>query len=181
MNRQGLLGISCTAALAVFTAVSAPAADSFQPPDVKVGLWETTTTTDLGGASMISPEALARLTPERRAKIEAARKAREAKGPQTRTRQNCLTKEKLNKPLTFDESQESCKKTVISSSRNKQEFHSECATEFGKSSSDMRFEAPNSESIKGTAQMTMTTGSGTSTINVTFSSKWIGPVCGDVK
>jgi hypothetical protein len=130
---------------------------------------------------MISPEALARLTPERRAKIEAARKAREAKGPQTRTRQTCLTKEKLTKPLTFDENQESCKKTVLASSRNKQEIHSECATEFGKSTSDIRFEAPNSESIKGTTQMTMTTEGRTTTVNVNFTSKWIGSSCGDVK
>lgn len=178
---KNLLGLMYLSALAVFTAGMALAAESFQPPDVKPGLWETATTSEVSGAPMIPPEALAHLTPEQRAKIEAARKARQARGPQARTHQTCMTKEKLSKPLTFGENQESCKMTVLASSRNKQEIHSECATEFGKSSSEIRFEAPNSENIKGTTLMTMTSEGRTTTINVNFTSKWIGSSCGDVK
>src|SRR5271170_8464285 len=44
------------------------AADEIQPLDVKLGLWETTWTSQSAGQVPIPPEAMANLTPEQRAK-----------------------------------------------------------------------------------------------------------------
>ena len=69
---------------------AALAADSVQPLDVKLGLWESTTTTEHSGAPPIPDEVLARLTPEQRAKIEERAKASAQQGPKTTTRKNCV-------------------------------------------------------------------------------------------
>ncbi|HEY1242524.1 MAG TPA: hypothetical protein VGF16_18310, partial [Bryobacteraceae bacterium] len=80
-------------------------ADDFKPMDVKTGLWESTMTNQMSGQMPIPAEALAKLTPEQRARIEQAMKARASQGPKTSTNRSCVTKEQLNKPMTFNQDQ----------------------------------------------------------------------------
>ena len=68
------------------------------PMDVKLGLWETTMTNQTDISSMIPPEVLARLTPEQRAKMEAAMQGRG--GARTSTTKHCVTKDTINEALT---------------------------------------------------------------------------------
>jgi len=68
------------------------ASGDVQPLNIKTGLWQLTMTTTVSGRPPIPPEALARMTPEQRAKFEAAMKARASHGPRTRTYKNCVTK-----------------------------------------------------------------------------------------
>ena len=79
-----LLGVAFLWALPSWTA------DAVQPLDVKPGLWETTTTTEMGGMPPMPADVLAKMTPEQRAKFEAAMKARAAQGAKTTTRRTCL-------------------------------------------------------------------------------------------
>ncbi len=158
------------------------AAQNIQPLDVKLGLWESTTVRESSGFPPIPPEALARLTPEQRAKIEAAAKASASRGPKTETRKSCLTKEKLNKALTFGQSNnDNCKATVVTSTRTKEEIHFECAGEGMKGAGDMHIEAINSENVKGSIQMNAAGGGNTMKTSVNFTAKWLGPSCADVK
>ena len=120
MKLRILLGVAFLWALPSWTA------DAVQPLDVKPGLWETTTTTEMGGMPPMPADVLAKMTPEQRAKMEAAMKARAAQGAKTTTRRTCWTKEELSKPLTFGDDDKSCQRTIISSSRSKQEGHLEC-------------------------------------------------------
>jgi hypothetical protein len=166
-----LLGLAFLWALPSWTA------DSVQPLDVKPGLWETATTTEVSGMPPMPADVLAKMAPEQRAKFEAAMKARAAQGAKTTTRRTCMTKEELSKPLTFGDDDKSCQRTIISSSRSKQEGHLECTNETMKRSGDVHIEAINSENVKGSMQMTATGGGRTMNVNMGFTAKWIGTSC----
>jgi hypothetical protein len=168
----GILLVFCSAAVA---------ADAVQPLDVKTGLWETTVNMDRTGAPPIPPEVLARLTPEQRAKFEERMKSAAGQGAKPVLHKHCLTKEELNKPLSFGSAEQACQRTIMTSSGSKQEIRVECAKATMKSSGTVRVEAVDSENVKGATQMTMTDGTRTMTIKSTFTSKWIGPVCTDEK
>ena len=70
MTREFLPGI------ALFAAMSAWAAGTIQPLDMKPGLWEITLTVRSSGRPPMPPEVVAKLTPEERARIEAKAKER---------------------------------------------------------------------------------------------------------
>ena len=159
------------------------AADEYKPLDVKVGLWEATTTNQTSGMPPIPEELLSRLTPEQRAKMEEAVKAREAKGPQTKVTKSCLTKEALAKANAFGgEDNGTCKRTLVNSSSSKQDIHFECGegNTKTKSTGDLHLEAVNSENVKGNTLVTSTDGTHSMKVQVTFSAKWLGADCGDV-
>ena len=123
------------------------------------------------GAPPIPPDVLASMTPELRAKMEERLKG---KPVITKT---CVKQENLDKPLTMGRADKACSNTLVTSSSSKQEIHVECSRENTKSSGTIRIEAMDSENIKGTVQMTSTTGDRTMNIDSTFTGHWIGPSC----
>jgi len=146
------------------------AADSITPFDIKLGQWESTSTTNMSGmAAAIPPDVLQKMPPEQRAKIEERMKAYQ--GP--RVSQNCVKKEDLDKALKFSEDN-ACTRTLVSSSRSKQEIRIECNRNGSKQTGTLRIEAVSSESIKGAFEMT-STGAHPMNFSTTFTSKWIGP------
>ena len=102
------------------------AADKIQPLDVKTGLWEVTTTSVTSGMPPIPPEALARLTPEQRARMEESMKSRMGGTPKTTIRKDCVTKEKLDKDYLFGEDRKECTRTVVTTSSRKLEMKMQC-------------------------------------------------------
>ena len=158
-------------------ALTAWGADNFHPLDVKTGLWETTVRYQANGMLAIPPDMLNRLTPEQRAKVEAALKAQAARGPHTTTSRSCLTKEKLNEPLDLTKQSQECTHKVITSNSSRQEVHFECAIGGGKQSGSLRIEAVDSENIKGTMQINMANGERNSSTVTDLSSKWLRSAC----
>jgi Protein of unknown function (DUF3617) len=156
---------------------AALAADSVQPLDVKLGLWESTTTMEHSGAPPIPDEVLAKLTPEQRAKIEERAKASAQQGPKTTTRKSCIKKEDLDKAMAFGNNDKNCHRTILTSSSSKLEFRIECGAGTMKSNGDVHIEAISSEHVKGSVQMTIGDGTRSMKLNSTFESKWLGPVC----
>jgi len=153
------------------------AADAVQL-DVKLGQWESTSTTERTGAPPIPAEVLARLTPEQRAKIEERAKAGAQQGPKTTTRKHCVKKEDLDKAMAFGNDEKvNCHRTVVASSSTKLEFRMECGAGTMKSNGDVHIEAVSSEHVKGSIQMTIGDGTRSMKMNSTFDSKWLGPVC----
>ncbi len=76
------------------------AADKITPLNVKEGLWEITVTHSMSGMPAmpsIPPDALAKMPPEQRARIEAMMKG----GASTDVHKDCITKEKLEKTNCF--------------------------------------------------------------------------------
>src|SRR5947209_10843389 len=133
------------------------AADKVQPLNVKTGLWETTRTTNTSGQMPIPPELMARLTPEQRAKMEDRMKANSAEKSRTDTSKSCLTKEKLEK-APFSDEQKECTRTIVSSTSSQAEVKFECDMQGMKANGTVHVEALNPESVKGSAQATMTGG-----------------------
>ena len=159
------------------------AADDLKPLDVKLGLWETTSSVQTSGMPPVNipPDALARMTPDQRAKMEAMMKSQGSGSPRTTTAKTCMTPEKMKRSEMFYERKQ-CTKTVVTSSSNKLELQIHCTMEGGaKADGTVRVERINSESTKGSVQMVTTSGDHTMNMNSTFTSKWLGPDCGDVK
>jgi len=166
--------ITILLALTILLAVTSVA----QPMNVKTGLWETTATTQMSGMPPIPAEALARLTPEQRAKMEQAMGG----GPRTTTTKSCLTQEMLDKALNFgDNKDQNCKRTLVTSSATKQEIHMECTHGPNKTTFDIHFEAVDTTTVKGTMTMNSAAQGGRGmSMKADFSSKYLGADCGDV-
>jgi hypothetical protein len=151
------------------------------PMNVKTGQWESTITSETSGQLPIPQEMLDKLTPEQRAKMEAAMKARGGQGARTNTYKSCVTKEDLQKPFGNDQERKSCKQTILSSSPSHQEIHMECEIGGGKQSGTFKVDAVDSGTAKGSMEMVASSGGRTMNINSTFSSKWLGPACTESK
>src|SRR5215472_8709780 len=153
------------------------AQDQVQPLNVKTGLWETTTAMKTTGQVGIPPDVAAGMTPEQRAKFEAAMKNR-ANGI-TRTHKNCLTKEKLTQNPFSDKGKgdQKCTETVIKSTGSNLEVREVCTGEGTKSDTHISIQAIDSERVKGSVQSTVTEGGRTMNINGSSESKWLGPSC----
>jgi hypothetical protein len=167
-------------AITLLTASAVWAADPV-PMDVKLGQWESTVTTQMAGAPQapqIPAEQLAKLPPEQRARVEAALK-QAGGGPRSTTSKNCVKKEDLAKlPLNNDQT---CKSTLVSSSRSKQEIHLDCDRNGNKQTGTMIIEALSSESIKFNIQAAATDNGRSMSMNIAGTSKWLGPACTDSK
>ena len=167
---------------ALLASLAAWAADDIKPLDVKLGLWESTVSTQMSGLPPIPAEALARLSPDQRAQMEAMIKQRQAQSAVPKTNKSCLTKEGLAQAMSFGNmgNNDACKRTVVSSSSSNAEIRFECSDPktSTKTTGTMHVEALNSENVKGNSQVT--SGNGTNTMNaqVTFTAKWLSSDCG---
>jgi len=162
---------------AALFAASSLSAQTLQKLDMKTGQWEITRTSDMSGMPPIPPEVLSRLTPEQRAKMEAAMQARGARGPSTKVETRCITKEDLDKPLNLDRDRASCKNTIVTSSSSKQEIKIDCDEKGMKATGTVKVEASNSENVKITSQINAGDGSHNMNMNMTMLAKWVGPSC----
>lgn len=160
------------------------AADKIVPPNVRLGLWEITEThimTGMPPMPAIPPEALARMTPEQRAQIEARMKESYGGSPRVTTRKDCVTREKLEKDLVFGDNRNECTRTVLSSSSAMTEAKIQCKEKDMTSDGTFKFEVLTPESVKGTVRMVMTGNGRTMHMDLDFISKYLGASCGDVK
>jgi hypothetical protein len=160
--------------------------------DIKPGLWENTTTSQMSGVSMptnmpqISPDQLAKMPPETRARVEAMMKGGPG-APQTNTMKACITSQQLSGPM-FPNTDKSCTYKLTGSSSSSQNIHVECTRGNTKTSGDLALNRVDSEHLKGDMLMKTTGDSSTSgsagqnmTIKLNFSNKWLSSDCGDVK
>lgn len=168
--------------LVVVSSLALLAADKFTPLNVKEGLWETTVTHSTSGMPGMPEDALAKLPPEQRARMEEMMKQRGiGGGPSTQVTKSCVTREKLEKQTAFAENRENCTRTVVSSSPSHLEIKFHC--EENKATTDGTFiaEATGSDGAKGSTHFVTNSNGRTMTMDSTFTSKYLGPACGDVK
>jgi Protein of unknown function (DUF3617) len=154
------------------------ASGKYQPLNVKTGLWETTWSDKITGRLPIPQDTLDKMTPEQRAKFEAAMNNMAEQTPKTRTARSCLTKEKLEKD-PFNRDDKECTETVLTSTGSKVEVQEVCTHENAKTDVRVHIEALDSENVKGTVESNASGGGKTMSINGTFTSKWLGAVCTD--
>jgi len=158
-------------------ALAAVPAAAQTPLDIKPGLWESTMNHQMSGVPPIPDDVLAKMTPEQRARVEAAMKAHGAKGP-TVTKY-CLTPEMIRKSFFANSApSEGCSNSVVSSSARGVQLHVDCGHGEQKSVGDMQIQALDSEHVKGDGHFKSSSGSRSMDINVSFTSKWLGSDCG---
>ncbi|MGH9433837.1 MAG: DUF3617 family protein, partial [Terriglobia bacterium] len=137
------------------------AAGGITPLHVKTGLWETSITGSTSGQVGLPPEAAARLTPEQRAKLEAAMGAMGSHAPKVNTNRHCVTQEELTKDPFTDKGQNKkwkCDDTVIKSTGSELDLHEVCGEGTSKMDAHISMQALDSEHTKGTIQSDLTAG-----------------------
>lgn len=175
--------------VSVFFAVNTQAQQSatqsrmkIQPLNVKPGLWEQTANTKVSGEAPVSQEMLNRLTPEQRARMEERMKANSAAHTRTTTHQHCLTEEELHKDnlLDFGRDKE-CTPNITTSTSTSAKGTVTCESEGMKMTGALEILAPDPEHVSGSWHATSNGGGHTMNVDSTFSSKWLGSSCGNVK
>lgn len=156
-----------------------PIASWAQSLDVKPGLWDFTTTVQMGGMPAIPN--LDQMPPEQRARIEAAMKG--MSGTPT-TVKSCVTKDSFEKSLANSQKNSTCTTKVVNSSSSKIEVHMECSPQGSdaKSTGDITVERQDSEHFKGNGVMKSTSPAGRSTeMKWSMTGAFVSPDCGNVK
>jgi Protein of unknown function (DUF3617) len=152
-----------------------------QPPalNVKMGLWEITSASKIGGE--LPAIDTTKMTPEQKARSEAARqKMMEGR---SRIAQTCMTKEKFEKSNFVDARDvpgSTCKKTVTTNTGSTLDANEVCTGEHIRTM-HVHIDAQSSESWKGNTQMSITESGKTTTVSVALTAKWLGADCGTRK
>lgn len=173
------------AAATALLAICIPGAHAAQPAlNVKLGLWETQVNPQISGdlAASIPDEQLQKMTPDQRAKMQAAMQAMQASLAQPRVGKDCMTAEKLAKGFNFGTEQSpQCKATIVTNSGSEFESHQECSENGGTRSTSIHIVAKSTEHITGAIHSDSAKGGKTMTFNATMEGKWLGSDCGTVK
>jgi hypothetical protein len=185
--RAILVGFIMLSTMQAFSQIKGQASESsapnqsvhFQPLNVRTGLWQNALTTTTGGDSMIPANLLSRLSPERRAKMEAAMKERAAENGHTVTYQSCVTSEEL-KEMPFADKQ-NCTETLLNSSSTEAQINFVCTMDEFKAKGTMQIHATSTTSVQGSGSGTATGNGQSMNITSTLSGHWLKADCGDVK
>ena len=167
-------------AVTTLTAATLAHAADIMKPNIKPGLWEVTSSPQMSGQMPIPDEELAKMTPEQRARMEAAMKNYMAK---PHIHKECMTPEKIAKGFDIDRhgADSSCVRKVISSSSSELTLHDECNNKDHKTVSDVHFEVNSGTQMSGKINVVMTSSSGkTMKVNSILQGKWVSASCGSV-
>jgi hypothetical protein len=149
--------------------------------NMKPGLWEITMTGSSTGAPPIPADTLARMSPEQRAKFEAAMQAAMARSNAPHIFKSCVTEKELERGPDFsDPNQKNCKQTVVTRTSSIMEVRVEC-TGAEKMSGRLRYEAVSREAVRGNTEMVISDGTKTMTSKHSIQGKWLAADCGSVK
>ena len=162
------------------TTSNVQAASRLQPLNVKPGLWESTRTIKRNGAMPVPAEMLNRLTPEQRARIEERMNAKSSH-ENTTTEKHCLTKDDLDKDrLKIAESQD-CTTTVINSTSTAVKAKLVCDQQGMHATGTLELTASDPEHITGSYQSAVNADGHTMNVDGSWTAKWLGSSCGDLK
>ncbi len=149
---------------------------------LRPGLWEMTSQGENSGALPMPAEALARLPPDRRAKMEAALAASRARAAKPHVSRQCITAESLQRGIDLDEKRgRDCQERVISSSSSDMDIQVECKGPRLTSSGNVHFTATGAERLNGTINMKISDGAQNMTMRRVIEGRWIAADCGGVK
>jgi hypothetical protein len=171
-------------AVTTLTTVTLAHAADIIKPNIKPGLWEVTSSPQMSGQIPVPEEELAKMTPEQRARMEAAMKSYMANSAKPHVHKECMTPEKIARGFDIDRrgADSSCIRKVVSSSSSELTLHDECNNNNQKTVSDVHFEVNSGTQMSGKINIVMTSPSGrTMKVNSTLQGKWLGASCGSVK
>lgn len=163
------------------TQKSAQSTIKLQSLNIKPGLWESTRTIKRTGEMPIPTELLNRLTPEQRTRMEERMKANSGGHTSTETEKHCVTREDLERDrLKIAEAKE-CTTTVVNSTSTNLKGKIVCETAGMHATGMLELVAVDPEHVNGSYHSTMDGNDHTMNLEGTWTSKWLGSSCGDVK
>ncbi len=176
--QAAVASLACTATVTVLVQAA-----QLTKPNIKPGLWEVTTNPKMSGEMPIPEEQLAKMTPEQRARLEAAMKAGMGNGNKPRVYKECMTPEKIARGFEMDRGADeaSCKRNIVSSSATELTLHDECNNPKRKSVTDVHFEIKGGTQMTGKIDVVITSSGKTMTVDSTVQGKWLSASCGAVK
>jgi hypothetical protein len=165
--------------LATVAAVVAPlVATSADKLNVRTGLWEITSVSQIAGMPPLPKEMLDKMTPEQRKQMEQAMQQETAKGPRTDTDRECITQKDIEHPFENAEDDKDCQRTIVQTTRTSQEVRLTCTGQ-RKGSGTFRVSTPTPETMTGVLDLRMGEGNNIMTVKSQLKGRWIGPDCGD--
>lgn len=168
--------IAALAAVSLAATLISYAGDGSVKLNVKLGLWEVSTSGKAGGE--IPEQMLAQIPPERRAQMIAAIKANVNR---THVYRQCITAEKLKQGFDVQPRRDGCQRTVVSNTSTDMTFREQCSGPEGPQNIEAHLHADSTESVTGTVSASMNRGGQTMTVDNTMLGKWLGASCGNVK
>lgn len=145
--------------------------------NVKTGLWEIESLTQMGGAPPLSPEIKASLTPAQIARMQAEWKAQAAQGPEREVSKECLSDKDVEQPFHATATQ-GCRQVFVSASPTGQEVRLICEGE-RKGSGVFRISTPTPKTMSGTLDLKVGEGAEVFTMKSTLKGRWLSDDCGD--
>jgi hypothetical protein len=166
------------AAAAASLSLSAIAVAQTPALDVKMGLWEITSTSDIGG--QMPAIDTSKMTPAQKARMEAAMKG--LTGAHSAVTKSCMTKEKFNRSnfMTDDDSGTTCQQTISTNTRTSLDANVVCTGKQTRTS-QMHIDASSPTSFTASVKSVDTKQGRTMTVDMTMTGKWLGADCGTVK
>jgi hypothetical protein len=157
--------------LAVVVLAALPLTGRADKLDVRTGAWEVTVTTTSAGIP-IPADALAKMPPEQRARIEAMMGARAGK-PNTRTLHSCVTPQDIDRgEMLGKDKEKNCTRKITAQTARHYEFDEVCTAPEPRKM-HAKFDAQSAE--KYSASFDGTQGEGK--VHVEMQGRWIGAVC----
>jgi len=149
--------------------------------DVKLGLWESTIVTNMGGAGAPPPIDTSKMTPEQAAKMAELMKG--LMGDQTMVQKNCLTKEELAKDsfMLPQDSKMTCTRTITTNTRSAFAANIDCTGQRAMKGQINVESLEGGAAYKGTMKMASTFNGRSMNMTMRMTGKYLGPECGDVK
>jgi hypothetical protein len=145
--------------------------------DVKMGLWEISSVTNLGG-DMPAID-LSQVPPEQRAQMEAMIKG--MMGQHTNVTKTCMTREKFDQSTFMmpDEAGSDCKQTIVTNTSRTLDATVVCTGERAMTGK-MHMDALSQTAMKADIKMDATEQGRAMNISMTMTGRWLGEDCGDV-
>lgn len=152
--------------------------------DVKPGLWEMKSTTSTKMEGDLPTPDLSKLSPEMRARVQAARERMASGKPHTTVRRSCVTQDQLDKERWFDDRGENggCERRYLDRSPKHVRVALSCAPKSGASVAgeyEVTVKNPGLVAIHGNVKTHTPGRDSASTTEITASR--LGESCGDLK
>lgn len=170
--------------IAVAVCLAAPALfaqEKITPLNVKTGLWQSTTTIAVTGSMGIPPEMEAKLTPEQRARMEAAQKQSGTGQPHTTTHKGCIKEEDLTRdPFApgKNDAEMKCSENLIRSTSSDADVDVTCKDPRGNTSEfHVTFHAIDREHVTGTGHGNISMYGHTMKSDWKMQSQWVQASC----
>ena len=141
--------------------------------DVRMGLWQMTSTVDVDGQTAAGIDT-SKMTPQQKAQMAGAMRGLMA--PRTATATSCLTREDFNRKNFMTDTDPKCRQTLTKNTKTLLEGTMSCSGDRAMRGT-MHFEASSPTAFSGTIKSRSTERGRTTKTTITMAGKWLAAEC----